>query len=362
MDDQQMELGEYLALLPSSVGHDLTDQDLVVAAFDRDGRTIAHAAVRWNRHFPEHDVANDLAHHLAGSMDRQDEIARMLVIEYGQAGRGSWLVNAFNGVFQVTPGQIHVHGDTWQTQALTADGWGPAHPLPSDLLAADLHELTVAAGALDQTLNPADPLTTPLFDQLAPDTTTSLEHSSPRARTRIALQALKRLSAGRPDDPAQMQLLAYLICSDITVQDAVLGHAVTGRQRHARTNALVRTFRAAPPPQRPALATTAAAAAFLTRWPRRPVLRLLRHAEPFKSLTALVSTSIERLIDPDDMRQVIVRAGRRSLEQVEATWIAQHDGRPTKHQSPRSATRSWPRSARADDTTRPGTGPDFPAP
>lgn len=364
MDDQQKELGQYLALLPSSVGHDLTDQDLVVAAFDRDGRTIAHAAVRWNPDSPHHNVADDLAHHLADSLERQDEIARMLVIEYGPArrGRAAWLVNALHELFPVTPGQIQVQDDTWRTQALTADGWGPAHPLPHDVPAADLPELTVTARAFDQTLNPADPLTTPLFDPLDPDPTTSPEHSSPRARTRIALQAFKRLSAGRPDDPTQMQLLAHLICSDITVQDAVIGHAVTGRQRHARTDALVRTFRAAPPTQRPAMAITAATAAFLTQWPRRPVLRLLRHAEAFKPLTALVSTAIERQIHPDDLRHVIVHAARRALEQVDASWTGQHDRRPTKRQSPHRATRNSLRSARAGDTTRPGTGPDFPTP
>lgn len=158
MDDPQGELGQYLALLPSWVGHELTDQDLVVAAFDRNGQTIAHAAVSWNPELPRHNVAHDLAYHLASSLERQDEIARMLVIEYGPAGRdrAAWLVNALHGHSPATPGQIHVHDDTWRTQALTADGCGPAHPLPQDVLATDLPELTVTARALDQTLNPAD--------------------------------------------------------------------------------------------------------------------------------------------------------------------------------------------------------------
>ncbi|GAA4704490.1 hypothetical protein APR04_000683 [Promicromonospora umidemergens] len=364
MDDLQEELGQYLAHLRSWVGRELTDPDLAVAAFDRDGRTTAHTTVQWNPDLPHHNVANDLAYQVANSLERQDEISRMLVIEYGPPGQGraAWLANALHGHFPVTPGQIHAQDDTWRTQALTADGWGADHPLPQGVLATDLSELTVTARALDQTLNPTDPLPTPLFDGLEPNRSTSTAHCSPRARTRIALRALKRLSAGRPEDPAQMQVLAHLISSDITVQDAVLMHTVTSRQHHARTQVLVRTFRAAPAPQRPALAITAATAAFLTHWPRRPVLRLLLHAEPFKPLTALVSTAIERQIHPDYLRQIIVRTARRNPKQVDATQTAQRSGRLTKHQRPRRATSIPPRSARADDTTPPGTGPGLPSP
>ncbi|PUB20907.1 hypothetical protein C8K30_115118 [Promicromonospora sp. AC04] len=163
MDDQQVELGQYLATLPYSLALDRNDPDLVVAAFDGDGRAITHTGLRWNPYLPHHNVANDLAHHLAKSLERQDEIARMLVIEYGRTGqdRSTWLVTALHGLLPVTPGQIHVQANTWRTQALTADGWGPTHPLPPDIIAADLTELAVTARALDQTLNPADPLTRP---------------------------------------------------------------------------------------------------------------------------------------------------------------------------------------------------------
>jgi hypothetical protein len=91
----------------------------------------------------------------------------------------------------------------------------------------------------------------------------------------------------------------------------------------ARAGALVRTFRAAPPDQRPQLATIAAAATFLTAGHPPIVHGLLRHADKDAELTSLVSQAIRLGIDPRPMRPVLTQATKQRLAGADATWAAQ---------------------------------------
>src|SRR5690606_35088763 len=125
-----------------------------------------------------------------------------------------------------------------------------------------------------------------------------------------AVGTMEALASNRTDDPRRMQILAHAVTSDPAVQESVMAHAVADGVRDPEIDALVRTFRAAPPSLRPALATTAAATAFLGAWSPPLVWGLLKHADPADELGSLVTQSLEKGLKPQPLRPRLAEAAR----------------------------------------------------
>lgn len=344
-------LAEYLAQLPYTIGHKLGDQHVVVGAYDSDMKTVVHAAIDWNDGLGrDHETAEQTTAHLARAL-REHPVARLVVTAYGPDGpaRSRLVADALQGTFGLASLQIHVHDGHGRVRSNTTGEWGRAVAVAGFVPQAALNGLPAPAASRTELLESVTPLPTPLFGPLDPGLATKLLGSSPLLQTEIAQRALDTLAASRVDDLQQMAVLSYLIATTALVRDSMLVHAISGgdEQMDARTGALVRTFRAAPPEQRPQLASTAAAATFLAAWHPPLVHGLLRHADKDAELTTLVTQAIRLGIDPRPMRPAMTQATNERLAEAETAWSAQRSTAV-----PGNAKTSIPRRTQPSPSTR----------
>ena len=323
---KESKLADYLAQLPYTIGHQLGDQHVVVGAYDSDMKTVVHAAIDWNDgRGGDHETAEQTTAHLDRAL-RQHHVARLVVIAYGPDGpaRSRVMADALEGVFGLRSLQIHVHDGHGRVRSSTTGEWGRAVPVTGFVPRAALDGHPPAASRTEL-LESVAPLPAPLFGPLDPGLAAKLLGSSPLLQAEIAQRALDALAASRIDDLQQMTVLSHLLTTASLARDTVLVHAISDGDElmDVRTGALVRTFRAAPPDQRPQLATTAAAATFLAAWHAPIVHGLLRHADKEAELTTLVSQAIQLGIDPRPMRPVLTQATNQRLAEAETTWAAQ---------------------------------------
>ncbi|WP_419703109.1 hypothetical protein [Promicromonospora sp. NFX87] len=323
----ESKLANYLAKLPYTIGHQLSDQDVVVGAYDSGGKTVAHAAIDWSDgHGDEHEFAEQTAGHLAGAF-RKLPVARLVVIAYGPDGpaRSRVMADAVEDAIGLSSSiQIHVHDGHGRVRNNTTGEWGRAVAVTGVVPQAALDGLPAPAASRTELLESVAPLPTPLFGPLDPGLATKIRGSSPLMQAETAQRALDALASSRVDDLQQMTVLSHLITTAALTRDTVLVHAIRDNGlMDARTDALVRTFRAAPSEQRPQLASTAAAAIFLAARPAPIVHGLLRHADKDADLTTLVSQAVRLGIDPRPMGPVLAQDVNQRLAEAETAWSAQ---------------------------------------
>ena len=347
----ESKLADYLAQLPYTIGHQLSDQHVVVGAYDSDMHSVVHASIDWNDGpGDDHKTAEQNTAHLARAL-RAHHVARLIVTAYGPDGPARSLVmaDALEDAFDLRSLQIHVHDGHGRVRSETTGEWGHAVTVTGFVPRAALNGRPAPAASRTELLESVAPLPTPLFGPLDPALATKLLGSSPLLQTEIAQRALDTLAASRVDDLQQMAVLSYLIATTPLARDSVLVHAISGGDElmDTRTGALVRTSRAAPPEQRPQLASTAAAATFLAAWHPPLVHGLLRHADKDAELTTLVSQAIRLGIDPRPMRPAMTQATNERLAEAETAWSAQ---RSTA--GPGNAKASIPRPTQPSPSTR----------
>lgn len=325
MNDQPLDVGDYLARLPYAVGHQLGNQELVIGALGADHRSIVQMVTPWDEHT---HTATEIAEQLARMLSRIEWPAALTVVGYGPHGgrRAHQLAGELQQAVQTDVLPIHVHDGTWRVLFDNQHGhWTLPQPVPDP--AAELATRGVLPPAASRTALEASitPLPEPTFTPLDAAKATGLDALSPGQRADLATTTLERVAAARRDDPAQMRLLAHLTTSDVTTRDAVLAHTLEDRIHDDRVDALVRTYRAAPSEQRPQLAILATAATYFACWPAPQVRGLLKQADPLATFPRLITAALHAGFDPRKAHQTVRNGAVEGLQQAEEAWTAEHD-------------------------------------
>lgn len=351
-------IGHYVAQIPFTIGHHLTDDHVVVGFFGTDKRAIAHGAFQWEDGIDTRGVVASFRR----NMQDAEPVAHVFVVGYGPHGndRAELLAEQIEDALEVASTPVQVLDGTWRSVEDPAGPWSSALPIPQ--ASPDMVGLGMRAPAAsrEELFASVAPLPEPLFGPLDRAKAKYLTTVSPATRADLAVAALDHIAAGRIDDPAHLQSLAHLVTTDVTVRDAVLASALDGGPRHDRVEALVRTYRAAPAEQRPMLATTAAAAAFLAAWHPPLVWGVLQHADPASRLTSLITGALRAGANPAPMRPGLLEAVRDGLRQAEDAWTASHVTADHANPATSSGSRVVRPAVPAPPHPRPSTGADAP--
>ncbi|RPF21304.1 hypothetical protein [Myceligenerans xiligouense] len=325
MKDQPLDVGDYVARLPYAVGHQLGNQDLVIGALGTDHRSIVQMVTPWNEHT---HTATEITEQLARMLSRIDQPAALTIVGYGPHGgrRAHQIAGELQQAVQTDVLPIHVHDDTWRVLFDNQHGhWTLPQPIPDP--AAELATRGVLPPAASRTALEASitPLPKPTFTPLDAAKATELDALSPRQRAELATTTLDRIAAARLDDPAQMCLLAHLTTSDVITRDTVLAHTLEDRIHDDRVDALVRTYRAAPPEQRPQLAALAAAATYFACWHPPQIRGLLKQADPLTTFPRLITAALNAGFDPRKAHHTVRNGAAEGLRDAQEAWTAAHD-------------------------------------
>jgi hypothetical protein len=360
MTEQDGWIGGYIAGLPYLAGHELGDKHVVFGAFKDDGRVIVHGTLEWEARSGERERARQTAGYVAKALEAED-VKWLVVVGYGPEGpaRSQLLATELERSVGATAVQIHVHDGTWRKRdGALSSRWGPANQVPNDAPDMVLHGRPRPAPSRAAAIESVGPLESALFEPMEvrhPDKAASLNATSPALRADVATGALEALAAGPTDDPVRMQVMAHLISSDLLIRDAVLAHALRGDAHDERVAALVRTFRAAPPEQRPALATTAATAAYLAAWSPPIVLGLLKHADTSSPLVPIVASALRAGINPRALRTGMVEKVDNGIREADEAWTA--DRSHQRRTRPGASSQGIPRRRPAGRPPRPAHRP-----
>lgn len=313
-------IGHYVAQIPYTVGHHLTGDEVVVGFFGPDKQAIVHGALQWEDDIDTRDVVT----HFQRSLQDVGPVAQVFVVGYGTHGgdRAELLAEQIEETLAVASTPIHVHDGTWRSVEDPAGPWSSPLPIPQPAPDTVVAGMRAPAASREELLASVTPLSEPLFGPLDRAKAQYLTTVSPTTRADLAVAALDHIAAGRIDDPTHLQSLAHLITTDIAVRDTVLAVAIDQSPHHDRVEALVRTYRAAPPRQRPILATTAAAAAYLAAWHPPLIWGMLQHADPASRLTHLITAALRAGANPVPMRSGLTEAASDGLRQAESAWTA----------------------------------------
>ncbi|GAA1854508.1 hypothetical protein [Myceligenerans crystallogenes] len=324
MDTSRDQIGDYLAKIPFTVGHEIADEQVVVGAVQANRQDIVHIVLDWDDTVHAQRIADQVTRILAGT----EPPASLIVVGFGPHGRAraGTLADGLRATMPSLVMPVHVHDGVWR--ALEGK-WTHGQPVP------DLTAELVVAGFPIPAGSPADleasvaPLRVPAFDPLDDQTADRLAALAPRQRAGLAQDVLERVADGGPDEIGQMRVLAHLATTDLVIRDVILAYTLDGGVRHDRVEALVRTFRAAPARQQPLLATLAAAATYFACWHTPKTVGLLRHADPIARLTHLVQSALESNFDPrqahDTVRDGAVEGLQRQEQEHDARRAAADD-------------------------------------
>lgn len=324
MGDQPLDIGDYVARLPYAVGYRLGNEDLVVGALRADHRSIVQMVISWGEHA---HTAADAAEQVARMLSRIEQPDALTVVGYGPHGgmRAHQLAHDLQPAVQTAVLPIHVQDDTWRVLFDDQHGhWTLPQPVPDP--GAELAARGILAPAASRTALEAsiEPLPVPTFTPLDAAKAAEVDVLSPQARAAVATATLDRVTTARRDDPAQMSRLAHLVTSNVITRDAVLAHTLDGRIHNDRVDALVRTFRAAPPGQRPELAVLAGAATYFACWPAPQVRGLLKHADPLATFPGLITAALDAGIDPRKTHHTVRDGAVEGLQLAQEEWTAAH--------------------------------------
>ncbi|MFI9488571.1 hypothetical protein ACIG47_19445 [Promicromonospora sp. NPDC052451] len=346
--DPHSALGRYLAKLPYVLGHQLSDDQVVAGLFDPHGTAIAHATERWDPIGGPGRFTGRFAH----ALQDVGPIDHAVVVGYGPDG-GAWacdLATELREVFDARSTVLHVQDGSWRVLDNLTETWGPSTALPAQPPDIALLGTPEPAASRDDLVASVKPLPGPIFADLDHAKATHLASLSPATCADLARSALDQLARGRVDNVPHQQSLAHLVNTSIIVRDAVLAHAIQGTQHRQRVDALVRTFRAAPSSLRPVLATTAAAAAFLTGWHPPQVEGLLRHTDPTDRLTHLVQLGHDRGANPAPARRTILESADNQLQEAEAAWTTNQTAKRTTQPTDARTSTQHPAEPPSTDT------------
>lgn len=363
---EQVRLSDYLASLPHQVGYQLDERHVAAAALSGQGRPGPLAAIEWDTSvIPDRALAEDVAASLA-RVTRESQHDQFLIVGYGPAGaeRARLLSDALLATADLPePLRVHVDQGTWRMQLPGSSEWSAAQPLPDVDAAAVLDGTPLPAASREDLAHRFDPLPGPLYGDVSRRDATLFADSAPSFRADVAVRSLHYLATpGHSDDLDRMTTLAHLTAAGpAVVRDAVL---VAAAADAARTDALVRTYRAAPTQHRAALATTAAAAVYLSGGQSPAVEAILRHADrdgPNASLTRLVEAAKHQGVNPHELRHAIGNSVTAQLDEADARWQQSRSTAVRSASFPTTARNVAADAAAAAYRPAPGgrsTGPD----
>jgi hypothetical protein len=219
-------IGHYVAQIPFTIGHHLTDEYVVVGFFGTDKRAIAHGALQWEDGIDTRDVVA----YFHRTMQDAGPVAHVFVVGYGPHGddRAELLAERIEETLEAPSTPVHVLDGTWRSVEDPAGPWSTALPVPQASPDTVIVGMRAPAASREDLLASVMPLPEPLFGPLDRAKAKYLTTVSPATRADLAVAALDHLAAGRIDDPAHLQSLAHLVTTDVTVRDAVLAAAMTG--------------------------------------------------------------------------------------------------------------------------------------
>lgn len=339
MEDQPLDVGDYVARLPYAVGHQLGNDELVVGAFGADHRSIVQLVTTWDERT---HTATHVAEQLARMLSRTEQAASLAVVGYGPHGalRAHELAYELQQAVQTPVLPIHAHDDTWSVLYDDLHGrWTPPIPVPDRAAELAARGVLAPAASREALESSIEPLPKPTFTMLDAQEAAEFDDRSPQQRAALATATLDQVTGARRDDPEQMRRLAHLVTSDVVTRDAVLAHTLDGRIHDDRIDALVRTFRAAPPEHRPELAVLAGAATYFACWHAPQIRALLKHADPLATFPELITAALNAGIDPRKTHHTVRNGAAEGLRDAQEEWIAARGRLDPKSDRP-AATRT----------------------
>ena len=318
-------VSHYLASLPHQVGYHLDERHVVAFAVSKDDHVGPLAAIQWDTSaLSERALTEEVAASLA-RVARDSQHEQFVIVGYGPEGaeRAQRLSDALLATADL-PEPVHVHVDqgTWRVQPPDSLEWSPAVALPDVSAQAAIDGTPPPAASREELAQRFEPLPQPLYGDISQQDAALFADSAPSFRADVAIRSLHHLAEpGQGDDRDRMATLAHITTANPrAVRDAVIKSAA---EDPARTDALVRTYRAAPHEHRAALASSAAAAVFLNGGQPPAVEAILKHADrtgPNANLTRLTEASKQQGRDPHEIRRTISHTVPTQLDRDDAKW------------------------------------------
>lgn len=342
---ERVSLSDYLAELPYHVGYDLTDQHVVAVGLSASGASGPIAAITWQPTTDQSDRA--LAENVAatlGNVARHANVEQFLLVGYGPHGRErtALLADALLATVDVPePVEVHVNRGTFTTLDPERGAWSQPLPLPDLAAAAVIAGQATPTPTRDELMQRYAPTAQPVYAALSETEAAQFATSPPSFHAEVATRVLDQLTRpGHGDDPGRMAVLAHLATRDLAVRDTVI---IAAAQDPARADALVRTYRGAPPELRAATASVAAAALYLRGATQPAIEELLRHADRdghHARLTSLIETAVAAGTSPHPLRATLTRTARSALDAADASWHTQRTTTTRQASYPDQPTRA----------------------
>ncbi|GAB2471251.1 hypothetical protein [Xylanimonas ulmi] len=319
-------IGEFLSSIPAQFGYVMNDRHVVAVGMARDGRTGPRIVAEWDQAVAsDQDLAEHIAAHVARLAKASPEHKVFLLVGYGRDGahRAALLRDALLATSALPdPLVAHVVDNTWRVQ-VRADAWTTPQDLPDVSAETVLAGLPSPVASRDELVARYQPSPTPAFGDIKERDRALFSASPPSFRAEVATATLDRLTRPALDDPNQMAVLAHLtISGPKAVRDAVMLAAAADAEHAA---ALVRVYRGAPETMRPALATAAGTALFLSGGGSVETEAILVHADRAGDnarLTALVAIAKRSGLNPHALRAELATQTKPALDEADLRWKA----------------------------------------
>ncbi len=317
-------LEKYVALLPYTVGYELSDAHVVVVALD--ARLVPGPVMPAT--WPDGADTRTAAEAIAAAVvppSRTYEASTLLVIGYGKDGpeRAQAVADAALATADLgVPLLVHVDGATVAVSR-PGEAWTPARPLPDVAAAAVLQGLQTPARSRAELTARMTPEAAPAFAALTEQAARNARDLEPTLRAGAARRALDLLATPGPAGPQHttaMSTVAAMVANSRPVRDAVYLHAAGDA---GRVDALVRTYRAAPRELRSATAAAAGAALFFNGQHTALVDAVLQHVDPAAPehrLAELVRASARAGADPHHLRTILLPVAEDGLAKADVQW------------------------------------------
>lgn len=324
----RIHLSELVAAIPHMIGYQPTDDNVALLVLDESNRILVNAVIAFPPDAEPEIAAEQLAEAYA-RMEVSHAARGAIIVAYGPEGeeRALKVDHAIHEGVYLAPSitRVRVHDNQWQA---SSDDGRMAGPEPIPVAPDVLRTEGVAPAARREDIAALyAPLPTPTFEELPGRESAILDRSRPALKAEIATRVLDTLAES--PTPKARATLAHLT-NDTLIRDVVITTAMTNARRR---QALIDTFRCAPPDMRPRLATAAAAAMYFgcEQTPRTEAV--LAHAEPDANLTALVEAGLAVALDPRAGCDELTTAIRTRLHAVDRAWAYRHSTNPGTSQA-----------------------------
>jgi len=328
----RVDLDQVVAQIPYVVGYEMGPDHVVAQLVDPGGQLGTTLAFRWPADADQVTAAEHFASTVADIAQR-DGAATMLVVAYGPHARArAEAVADATESLTALPSPVLAHVDLETNQFVsTRHGepwWRAPRQLPDTRAEAVLAGLQAPAATREDLAARVAPLPAAAFTLPSAEAAAHAADLEPSKRAAAAVRVVDLLATnphgsapldhGRSD--SAMSTLAVMMTSHRAVRDAVLVHAA---EDSTRVDALVRTFRAAPPELRSGLAAAAGAALYLNGQQTALVDAVLKHVDPTSTdvrLADLVQTAAGVGLNPHHLVDTLRTAGTEGLQGADAAW------------------------------------------